>query len=395
MKISIIIVNFNVKTYLSQCIDSVKRSIEGLDGEILVVDNNSNDGSVEWIQQRFQNIKVILNHSNTGFAKANNQAIRLAKGEYILLLNPDTIIGENTLREVIQVMDQNPDVGGAGVRMLNSNGSFALESRRGIPTPFTAFCKMSGLGKLFPKSKSLGHYYLQYLDSNLITDIEIISGACMFIRRSTLQQVGMLDETFFMYGEDIDLSYRLLKTGMRNIYVPVNILHYKGESTKKGAYKYVNAFYQAMLIFYKKNFGSQGFWLSIPIKSAIYTKGLLEYIWLNCRKLTDRHDSLYFMRQKQFLLLGKGENLKKMIEKCSNNNIIYQSVSITEEIIKHGHIAIEDSISNYDCIVYDMNLFSYEVMLEAFRITGNNKTSPMIATYQSDADVIITGSLIF
>lgn len=120
MKISIIIVNFNVKTYLSQCIDSVKRSIEGLDGEILVVDNNSNDGSVEWIQQRFQNIKVILNNSNTGFAKANNQAIRLAKGEYILLLNPDTIIGENTLREVIQVMDQNPDVGGAGVRMLNS-----------------------------------------------------------------------------------------------------------------------------------------------------------------------------------------------------------------------------------------------------------------------------------
>ena len=213
MQLSIIIVNFNVKYFLHQCLRSVERACANIDAEVLVVDNCSQDESIEYLQPLHPSVRFIRNSQNLGFAKANNIGIRQTKGKYVLLLNPDTIVSERTLSDCIEFMEVHPEVGGAGVKMLNRNGSFALESRRGIPTPFVAFCKMSGLCSLFPNSRIFGKYYMQYLDKDQENPIEIISGAFMFLRRSALDASGLLDEDFFMYGEDIDLSYRLLKTG--------------------------------------------------------------------------------------------------------------------------------------------------------------------------------------
>ena len=173
----------------------------------------------------------------------------------MLLLNPDTLVAEDTLRSCLDFLDARPTVGAVGVRMLNSDGSFAPESRRGLPTPFTSFCKMTGLWTLFPKSRLFGRYYMRYLNPDEANPIEVISGAFNMVRRKALDQIGLLDEDFFMYGEDIDLSYRLLQGGWENYYLPCTILHYKGESTVKSSFRYVNVFYKAMLIFFNKHYG--------------------------------------------------------------------------------------------------------------------------------------------
>lgn len=394
MKISIIIVSYNVRHYLDQCLDSVTRAIQGLEAEIFVVDNKSCDMTVELLEVKYPNVCFIENSSNVGFAKANNQAIRKSTGEYILLLNPDTILGEDTLKAAISSMDTDKTIGGAGVKMLKHNGGFALESRRGIPTPWTAFCKMSGLGTLLPRSKKFGRYYMQYLDKEKISDIEIISGACMFLRRSALDKAGLLDETFFMYGEDIDLSYRLIKAGYRNIYIPSTILHYKGESTQKASFKYVNSFYTAMLIFFKKHFGGRSILLSLPIKATIYAKGFLNYLWQQIKKVCDNHDTLYYIKKSKFLLLGSSGNLENMIEKCDKLGLNFDSMLAEGRLREEGHTALTGKGLNYDYIIYDMSAFNYATMLNAFEKTGKEKPSPMIATYHSDGNTIITGSII-
>ena len=239
MQLSVIIVNYNVKCYLEQCLHSVRRASEGLQVEVFVVDNLSTDGSVAYLRERFPEVTFIENTENVGFARANNQAIRLSTGEYVLLLNPDTIVTEHTLADMVRFMNLHPEAGGAGAYMLRTDGTFALESRRGLPTPFVAFCKMSGLASLFPRSRVFGRYYMRYLDEQQSSEIEIISGACMLLRRAALDRVGLLDEDFFMYGEDIDLSYRILKGGYKNYFIPTRMLHYKGESTVKSSYRYV------------------------------------------------------------------------------------------------------------------------------------------------------------
>ena len=283
--LSIIIVNYNVRLYLEQCLDSVRKSAQGLDVEIIVVDNNSSDGSVEYLRQRFPEATFIENQVNSGFAKANNQGIRMATGRYVMLLNPDTVVTETTLSDCLQFMETHADAGALGVKMLKCDGTFAYESRRGIPTPFVAFCKMSGLGSLFPKSRTFGRYYMRYLDINAAERIDIISGACMFIRRSALDKSGLLDEDFFMYGEDIDLSYRLLKGGWENWYLPLPITHYKGKSTRKSEFRYVHVFYQAMLIFFRKHYSHLSIFYTLPVKAAIYFRALIALIDLLRQKL--------------------------------------------------------------------------------------------------------------
>jgi GT2 family glycosyltransferase len=259
MKLSVIIVNYNVRHFLKQCLTSVIKASENIETEIIVVDNNSADGSVEMVKKEFPSVKIIANKQNLGFSKANNQAIKQAKGEYILLLNPDTFVEENTFSLTLDYMENHPDVGGLGVKMINGNGDFLPESKRGLPTPMVAFYKLSGLSKIFPKSKTFNKYYLGHLDINEINEVEILSGAFMLIRKSVLDKIGLLDETFFMYGEDIDLSYRILKAGYKNVYFPkTKIVHYKGESTKKGSLNYVVTFYKAMKIFVDKHFASKG-----------------------------------------------------------------------------------------------------------------------------------------
>ena len=245
-----------------------------------MVDNNSVDGSVTLIKEKFPQINLIVNKSNTGFSVANNQAIRLAKGEYVLLLNPDTVVQEDTFTKILAFMDNHPEAGGLGVKMLDGQGNFAPESKRGLPTPEVAFYKMFGFSRFFPKSKRFGKYHLSYLSENELCEIDVMSGAFMLIRKSVLDTIGMLDETFFMYGEDIDLSYRIKKAGYKNYYFPdTQIIHYKGESTKRSSLNYVVIFYKAMAIFSKKHFsGSNAFWFNALIHLAIFLKAGLALI---------------------------------------------------------------------------------------------------------------------
>ncbi len=257
MELSVIIVNYNVKHFLEQCLHSVKKAAEDIQVEIFVVDNNSVDGSSQLIREKFPYIHFIENKENVGFSKANNQAIRQAIGKYILLLNPDTVVEENTFQTIIHFMNEHPKAGGLGVKMIDGKGNFLPESKRGLPTPWVAFYKMFGFSKLFPKSKKFGKYHLSFLNENEIHEVEVLAGAFMLLRKSVLDEIGLLDETFFMYGEDIDLSYRILQAGYKNYYFPeTTIIHYKGESTKKGSLNYVKVFYNAMIIFARKHFSS-------------------------------------------------------------------------------------------------------------------------------------------
>ncbi len=255
MKLSVIIVNYNVKHFLEQCLYSVFNSSQKIDTEIIVVDNHSVDGSCQMIKEKFPAIIIIENKQNLGFSKANNQAIKIAKGEYILLLNPDTVVEESTFEKVIEFMDSKKEVGGLGVKMIDGKGNFLPESKRGLPTPAVAFYKIFGISKIFPKSKTFNRYHLGYLSKEKINEVEILSGAFMLLRSEALEKVGLLDENFFMYGEDIDLSFRLIQGGYKNYYFPnTTIIHYKGESTKKGSINYVRMFYKAMAIFAQKHF---------------------------------------------------------------------------------------------------------------------------------------------
>ena len=280
MKLSIVIVNYNVEYFLEQCLYSVFRALQGIEGEVFVVDNNSVDGSLKMLAQKFPEVKVIANKENVGFSRANNQAIRISTGEYVLLLNPDTVVEDDTFSKCLNFMDAHPDAGGLGVKMVDGKGQFLPESKRGLPTPMTAFYKMFGLTKLFPHSKRFARYYMGHLSENETNEVEILAGAFMLMRRETLDKVGLLDETFFMYGEDIDLSYRITLGGYKNYYFPeTRIIHYKGESTKKTSVNYVFVFYKAMEIFARKHFGKKRASIfSFLINLAIYLKAFLALI---------------------------------------------------------------------------------------------------------------------
>lgn len=274
MKLSIIIVNYNVQYFLEQCIHSVKKAINNINAEIIIVDNNSVDGSVSMVKNKFPEINLVENKTNTGFSFANNQAIKISTGEYVLLLNPDTLVEEDTFSKVIDFMDTNSLAGGLGVYMIDGSGNFLPESKRGLPTPMVAFYKIFGLSALFPKSEKFGQYHLGFLDKNKIHEVDVLSGAFMLIRKKTLNEIGLLDEDFFMYGEDIDLSYRITKGGYKNYYFPdTRIIHYKGESTKKSSVNYVFVFYNAMIIFANKHFSSTNVKLfSFLINMAVYLR---------------------------------------------------------------------------------------------------------------------------
>jgi len=277
MKLSVVIVNYNVKEFLEQCLLSVQKAFDKLDGEIIVVDNNSVDGSCQMVRTKFPEIRLIENSENKGFSKANNQAIKEAQGEYILLLNPDTLVEEDSFEKCAGFMDKHHEVGALGVKMLDGKGNFLKESKRGLPSPWVALYRITGLSNLFPTSAKFARYYLGHLPPDQINEVEILSGAFMFLRKAALAKSGLLDEDFFMYGEDIDLSYRIVQQGYKNIYFPeTKIIHYKGESTKKGSLNYVKLFYKAMLIFSQKHFaGKQHKLFNLCINFAIYLRAVL------------------------------------------------------------------------------------------------------------------------
>ncbi len=280
MELSVIIVNYNVKHFLEQCLFSVRQALTDINGEVIIVDNNSVDGSGLMVREKFPEYIYIQNQENKGFSKANNQGIKQAKGQYILLLNPDTVVEEDTFRKCIKFMDSHPEAGAMGVKMIDGKGRFLPESKRSLPKPSVAFYKIFGLSKLFPNSRIFGRYNLGFLSQDQIHEVDILPGAFMFLRKKTLQQTGILDEDYFMYGEDIDLSYRIIQSGLKNYYYPeTTIIHYKGESTKKRSLNYVALFYKAMIIFADKHFSkSNANMLSFFIIGAIYFRAAISVI---------------------------------------------------------------------------------------------------------------------
>lgn len=275
IQLSVIIVNYNVPYFLEQAIISVQKAAKNVSAEIIVVDNASSDNSVEIIQSKFSDVIRIANKENLGFSKANNQGIAIAKGQYILLLNPDTVVQEDTFEKCLAFFDKHADCGAIGVKMIDGKGNFLPESKRALPTPKVSFYKAFGFSYLFPKSKIFGKYHLGYLDENENHEVEILSGAFMFIKKEVLDKTGGFDESFFMYGEDIDLSYRIILAGYKNYYLAdTSIIHYKGESTKKGSLNYVKVFYNAMLIFANKHFSkNQSSLFTALIYLAVFIKG--------------------------------------------------------------------------------------------------------------------------
>jgi GT2 family glycosyltransferase len=278
--LSVIIVNYNVEYFLEQCLYSVRRAAEEVSCQIIVVDNNSVDGSVAMVRDKFPEVLLIANKENTGFSRANNQGIKLATGRYVLLLNPDTLVEEDTFAKSVAFMDSHPDAGGLGVKMIDGKGRFLPESKRGLPTPSVAFYKIFGLSAIFPKSKIFGRYHLGYLDNDEVHEVDVLSGAFMLMRKSVLDTTGLLDEAFFMYGEDIDLSYRITQAGYKNYYFPdTRIIHYKGESTKKSSINYVFVFYRAMVIFAEKHFSRRNAKaFSHLINAAIYFRAAVALV---------------------------------------------------------------------------------------------------------------------
>ncbi len=282
----------------SNCLDQL---------EIFVVDNDSKDGSVEMVQQSFPSVKIIANKQNVGFSTANNQAIKESTTDYVVLLNPDTLVKSNTFKKVIDFMDNTPGAGGLGVKMIDGNGNFLPESKRGLPTPEVAFYKIFGLSRLFPKSKKYGRYHLGYLSDDETHEVDVLSGAFMMMRKETLDKVGLLDEDFFMYGEDIDLSYRITQEGYKNYYFPdTTIVHYKGESTKKSSVNYVFVFYKAMAIFAKKHFESS--------KASLFSKLINIAIFFSASiAIVKRFFSLFFLPIIDFCTVFFGLHVVKTI----------------------------------------------------------------------------------
>lgn len=407
LKLSVIIVNYNVKYYLDQCIRSVLRAFEVMKkasssdssvneevAEIIVVDNHSADGSVDYLEKRYPQmlypmVRFVRSAHNLGFARANNIAIRQSRGEYVLLLNPDTIVGEDALKASVDFMDVHEDAGAVGVRMLGAQGRRAMESRRGLPTPMVSFFKMLGFCNRWPHHRLFGKYYMGYLPWDEPCQIEVVSGAYCMLRRKALDEVGLLDEDFFMYGEDIDLSYRVLKGGYHNYYLPVDILHYKGESTQKSSFRYVHVFYEAMLIFFRKHYSGMTFLLSLPIKTAIYAKALMALVGMLSERM---RKSLGFFAPsaegaQHYVFVGNQE----MQDACRE---IARRLGLDAEF--HDSEVQEDkseatwSEKNDNVLVLDADSMSYADMLKRMNRLSDMNVNVTLGTYSKEIGKIIT-----
>ncbi|MBO7437335.1 MAG: glycosyltransferase family 2 protein [Bacteroidaceae bacterium] len=354
--VSVIIVSYKVRYYIEQCLNSVLRSVA--DAQILVVDNNSDDGSVEYLRERFPQAEIIANDFNAGFGKANNMALAKATGRYVLFLNPDTVVAERTIPGCIEYMEAHPEVGAVGVRMQYGNGRFALESRRSLPTPSVSFWHMTGLGKLFPKSKVFAKYHRTYLDKDSECPIDVVSGAYMFVRKEALDRTGGFDEAFFMYGEDIDLSYRILQAGYQNRYLPLPMVHYKGESTNKTSYRYAQVFYDAMLIFFNKHFQRYSRLFALLVRIVVGCRKVGTYVRQNLhahsRRLADFTENC--------LYVGRKETFAD-VERMISGSIYLRNPQFVEGADDAGS-ALEGRIDNgVKAVIFDTDAFSYDAIL--------------------------------
>lgn len=382
--VSVIIVSYKVRFYIEQCLNSVMRSVP--DAQVLVVDNNSSDGSVEYLRERFPQVEVIANSFNAGFGKANNMALVKATGRYVLFLNPDTVVAERTIPGCVEYMDAHPEVGAVGVRMQYGDGRFALESRRSLPTLSVSFWHMTGLGRMFPKSKVFARYHRTYLDRNSECPIDVVSGAYMFVRKEALDKTGGFDEAFFMYGEDIDLSYRIIQQGYTNRYLPLPIVHYKGESTNKTSYRYAKVFYDAMLIFFNKHFQRYSKLFALLVRIVVGFKKIGTYVGENLlarsRRFTDDSENC--------LYVGRKETFAD-VEKLLSGSTVLCNAQFVE-----GAGDVESALQGYlgkdvDAVLFDTDAFSYDaIMYWMYSRASEGKKRYTMGLYSAKTGKLIT-----
>lgn len=314
MQLSIIILNYNVRYFLEQCVLSVQNATQNLDAEIIVVDNNSPDDSCQMMKEHFPDVILIENKENAGFPKGNNIGVNIAKGKYICILNPDTVVAEDTFEKVLAFAETKTDLGIVGCKLIDGTGNFLPESKRGIPTPFVAFTKIFSLYKIFPSIKSFGKYYASHINENQTGKVEILVGAFMVMKKETYQEVGGFDEDCFMYSDDIDLSYMVLKTGKQNYYFhETTVIHYKGESTIKDG-TYMKRFQEAMNFFYKKHFKTSIFF------SLFMKLGIIFFSFIKMFQGKTKPKS----KPENYILVSENSDsmIIKLLEKKLNSEVI-------------------------------------------------------------------------
>jgi N-acetylglucosaminyl-diphospho-decaprenol L-rhamnosyltransferase len=348
MQLSIIIVNYNVKYFLEQCLLSVVQACNGIEAEILVVDNNSTDGSKSYFENKFPFVKFYWLAENLGFGKANNYALQHAKGEHILFLNPDTIVAENCFTNCLNFFKNHPDCGAVGVRMLDGTGNFLQESKRGFPFLNVAFYKAIGLANIFPNT--FGQYYATHVQEKEIKKVDVLAGAFMMLHKKTIAIVKGFDEDFFMYGEDIDLSYRIKKAGLENYYLGNNtIIHFKGESTAKKSAAYFDSFYGAMKLFVEKHSSKSNFIKGIIFSGINMLKN--KAIAKNNNAKTETAIEI-----KQVILVGDSAALEKA------KGLLPQNVSVIKITLEEIKNTIQQSKT--DCIIFCNDNITYKNSLE-------------------------------
>ncbi|RBN50898.1 glycosyltransferase family 2 protein [Flavobacterium psychrolimnae] len=358
MQLSVIILNYNVRYFLEQCVLSVENALKTIDGEIIVIDNNSSDYSCAMMKQRFPNVKLIQNNENLGFPKGNNIGVAQAQGEYICILNPDTVVAEDTFTKVLAFAQKQSDLGVLGCKLIDGAGNFLPESKRGIPTPWVAFTKVTGLYKIVPKFRIFGKYYAQHLNENQTGKVDILVGAFMFLKRDLYLEVGGFDEDCFMYSDDIDLSYRILQKGKSNFYFhETTVIHYKGESTVKDE-TYMKRFQEAMNFFYKKHFRVSALF-SIFMKAGIVFFSLVKMF---------QGKSVIKTVPKSYLLYSTNEKLAEKLRLVLQNKVRFHDLK-TEKMVISSSVKNKKAVE----IILDNEFISFQeciAILESSRNKG-------------------------
>ena len=359
MQLSVIILNYNVRYFLEQCVLSVQNALETIDGEIIVIDNNSSDESCEMMKQRFPNVKLIQNNENLGFPKGNNIGVSQAQGKYICILNPDTVVAEDTFVKILNFVTSSAveknNLGILGCKLIDGAGNFLPESKRGIPTPWVAFTKVTGLYKLVPKFRIFGKYYAQHINENQTGKVEILVGAFMFMRRDLYLEVGGFDEDCFMYSDDIDLSYRVLKEGKFNYYFhETTVIHYKGESTIKDE-TYMKRFQEAMNFFYKKHF-------KVSLFFSLFMK--LGIVFFSLVKMFQGKPKIKIV-PKSYILYSANEKLADKLRLVLQKKVLFHDLK-TEKMVISSSVKSKTSTE----VILDNEFISFKeciVILESSR----------------------------
>jgi GT2 family glycosyltransferase len=372
MQLSVIILNYNVRYFLEICVLSVQNAIQNIDAEIIVIDNNSPDDSCAMMKQRFPNVKLIENKENSGFPKGNNIGVAQAKGEYICILNPDTVVAEDTFTKVLAFAKKQQDLGIVGVKLIDGTGNFLPESKRGVPTPFVAFTKITGLYNVFPNI--FGKYYAQHLSENETGKIEILVGAFMLMKRDLYNEIGGFDENCFMYSDDIDLSYMALKNGKSNYYFhETSVIHYKGESTIKDE-TYMKRFQQAMNFFYKKHF-RVSFLFSIFMKIGI--------VFFSMVKMFQGKPS----RSRSFGTRTKSnpENYILVSDLDASGEVLREKLeNLFKKLVKRQDITQSFSENAATEIIFDQNHLDFKAIIQSFEANKNKRFTFKIIPKSAD-----------